>query len=295
MLDVKDRERLAPKPVTPSLILEGWEQFLIYGPGGTGKTFTAATAPEPQWWLTPGGLSELKAVYSKGFVKKHGMKEMYVTSVKEARESGQMKDNPTGYDDCCHAVDIFLEENEQLGLGVQSIIVDNATVIEEYMLNKAIMAEYHLAGAKDKTTLAREREFGIRRPHDTTWNGAQSFMDRWVNWLRELPFHLIFVAHDYESWEQEEDRRTRKLVSIKPLFVGAQRTSVPNKFSNVWYSMVSGGGRSQTWGVQPERDAIREAKTRVGGILDPNYAMDVNITDVIQRFKQHALSLEGAR
>ena len=289
----EELQPIEPEIGSPSLILTEWERIILYGPGGTGKTFTAATAPEPQWWLTPGNKDELKTMFSGEFLKKHGRKEFSITSVKEDRVKGQVIDNPPGYDRCCLAVDGFLEWNERKGIGTQSIIVDNATVLEEYMMSKAIFAEYMLASNVEKTVLKAERDFGIRRPHDTTYGGAQSFMDRWVSLLRELPFHLIFIAHDYEvSVPIYEGSREKVLKSVRPLFVGVQRTSIPNKFSSVWYSMVSGGGRSRTWGIQSQRDEIIDAKTRVGGIIDSTYERDPNISEIIGQFRAHAVSLE---
>ena len=282
-----------PEVADPESILGQRESVLLYGKGGTGKTFTAATAPEPQWWLTPGSKNEIKTVFSPAFIEKHGRRQHFITSVREDRESGQMLDNPAGYDRCCMALDAFLEWNEKGGFGVQTIIIDNATRIEEYMMNKAIMAE-HVMASSANTVLKMEREYGIRKPHDSTYGGAQSFMDRWVNWLIELPFHIVFVAHDHEEWAQDGPRGSRKLLAVKPLFVGKQRTDVPNKFDNVWYTTVKGGGRSQTWGVQPERDAVIDAKTRVGGILEPDYERDVDISDVLDKFAQHAKSLIDA-
>lgn len=281
-----------PELATPKSILGEYERILLYGITGSGKSFTAATAPEPHWWITPGGKNEVKTVYSPRFLKKHGRKEFFITSIKEDREAGQMMDNPSGYDRCCDAVDGFLEWNQKVGAGVKTIIVDNATVLEEFMMNKAIFAEYMLASSPDKTVLSNERKYGIRKPHDSTYGGAQSFMDRWANWLKELPFHLVFVAHERQEWEQDEGKgRRRVLKSILPEFVGKQRTSIPNYFDNVWYASVMGGGRSQTWGIQTERSEIVLAKTRVGGILEPDYEQDPNIGEIIERFAAHAHNL----
>ena len=293
MNDAAEDQIIIPERGEPSLILTEYERILLYGPGGTGKTFTAATAPEPHWWLTPANKGEAKTMYSEDFLEKHGRKEYFITSVKEARVKGQVIDNPPGYDRCCLAVDGFLETNEKEGWGVKTIIVDNATRLEEYMMSKAIFAEYMLASSKEKTVLKAERDYGIRKPHDSTYGGAQSFMDRWVNWLMELPFHLVFIAHDYEvSVPIYEGARERVLKSVRPLFVGVQRTSVPNKFDSVWYSMVSGGGRSRTWGIQSQRDEIIDAKTRIGGIIDSTYERDPNISEIIGQFRAHAVSLE---
>lgn len=292
MADSNSRELPQPEPATPTSVLTEYEHILLYGPGGTGKTFTAGTAPEPQWWLTPGGKNELKTVFSPDFIAKHGKKEIHVTSVREERERGQVIDNPPGYDYCCDAVDGFLEWNDKNGMGVKTIVVDNATILEEYMMSKAIFAEYMLASNKDKTVLKQEREFGIRRPHDSTYGGAQSFMDRFVNWLHELPFHIVFVAHSYETYQTDEGRGQKKLLSVQPLFVGAQRTAVPNKFDNVWYASVMGGGRSTTFGIQPQRDEVVLAKSRVGGILDRTYERDPDITEIVKQYQAHAESLE---
>ena len=291
-----DLSTMYPEQADPSKILGQHELILLYGPGGTGKTHTLLTAPKPLWILTPGGRNEVKPMFGPSFIKKHGKiwKDVHITQVRESREKGQMTDNPTGYDQCCDAVDAFLEWNDKNGIGTATIAVDNATRIEEYMMNKAIMAEYHLASTKEKTTLARERAFGIRRPGDNTYGGAQSFMDRWVNWLAELPFHLVFVAHDYRTYDKVgENSREKTLKSVEPLFVGAQRTSVPNKFDNVWYALTQGGGRSQTWSVQTVRDETYYAKTRVGGIFS-EYVRDPNLTEMIGELSQHAKELEAA-
>lgn len=281
---------IEPIAATPEVVLGEWERILLYGPSGVGKSFTAGTAPEPQWWLTPGGKNEAKTIFSPDFIKKHGKKEAFITSVTEDRKKGQFLDNPNGYDRCCHAVDSFLDWNEQKGAGVQTIIVDNATILEEFMMNKAIMAEYHMAGTTSKTVLAQERAYGIRKPHDSTYGGAQSLMDQWINWLRELPFHLVFIAHHYEVSEQISGTRERRVVSVRPLFVGQQRISVPNKFDNVWYGKVSGGGRSRVYGFQTQRNEIIEARSRVS-LLDALQERDVDISEFITRAKEHAQSI----
>lgn len=283
-----------PEVARPSEVLGVHEQFLLHGRSGTGKTETAASAPEPQWWLTPGGRNELKTAFSPGFIQRKGRRNIFVTAVKEDREKGQMTDNPSGYDRCCDAVDSFLYWNQKEGAGVKTIVIDNATILEEYMMNKAIMAEYILASSKDKTVLNAERNFGIRKPHDSTWGGAQSFMDRFTNWLKELPFHLVFIAHSYESWEQQDEGkggRKRILKGVAPLFVGAQRVSIMNKFDNVFYHYVQGGGRSLTFGAQTIRDEIVDAKIRVGGLW-PEYVGNPNLSDIIESFKDHARQLE---
>lgn len=282
--------RELPKPVlaTPDVIFDDNEKVILYGPFGVGKTFCALTAPGPIWFLGIGGKNELKTMYSDDFKEKHGEKEVHITWVTEDRQShGQMTDNPNGFDRVCDAIDGFLEWNEEAGLGVRTIIVDNATWLEHYMLNKAIAAEYHI-GSSDvsKSVLKREREYGIRKPHDSTWGGAQSLMDNIVRWLFELPFNIVFVAHEYRTYTQIQGSRERRLVSIEPLFVGKQRTEIPNLFDNVWYQKKSGGGRNPTFNTQTSGDNIIAAKTRVGGPLQFE-ERDLDLTKAFEKLSHH--------
>lgn len=292
-LQVEERE--LPKPVlaTPEAVFaEGNEKSLIYGGSGVGKTFTALTAPDPIWFLGIGGPNELKTHFGKDFMRKHGRREVHTTWVKEDREEhGQMSDNPNGFDLVCDAIDGFIEWDQASGVGVQTIVVDNATYLEHYIMNKAIAAEYSMSSKVDKAVLTREREYGIRKPHDSTYGGAQSLMDNIVRWLFELPYNIVFVAHEYLTTEQIEGTRERRLVSREPLFVGKQRTTIPNLFDNVWWCYASGGGRSRQFRVQTIADEKTVAKTRVGGVLsDPE--TDLNLTDAFNELQQYARSLE---
>lgn len=281
-----------PSLADPDDILSGNEKFLIYGAPKTGKTFLSLTAPEPIWFLGVGGKNELKTLYSRPFIEEHGRKEVHITAVSEDfDEQGQMSDNPNGFDRVCDAIDGFLEWNEGSGVGIKTIIVDNATVLEYYMLNKAIAAEYVIGGKDvEKSVLKREREHGIRKPHDSTWGGAQSLMDRITRWLFELPFNVVLVAHEYPTYVQVKGTRDLKLQSIEPLFVGKQRTQIPNAFDNVWRMRTIGGGRSQQFECQTVGDEIVSAGTRVGGILE-HTERNLNLTEVIEEFKQYPKSL----
>lgn len=282
--------------MTPGLILGEQEKFLLYGDYGTGKTFAALTAPEPIYALGVGGTNEFKTVYSKQFIEKVGRREIFFDAVKETRgEFGAITDNPDGLDNVKSVVEAAVERDIKEGLGIQSIVVDNATVLEDYMMNKAIAAEFAIMGGGDKAVLVREREWGIRKPQDTTWNGAMSLMSQFSSWLFELPYHIILVCHERKEFTKDDGGkgRSQKLIGVGPIFVGQQRTLIPNKFDNVWRMTVSGGGRSKQFQAQTVGDAIVAAKVRVGGFLDPNAERDINLTDVIAQFKQHAASLEA--
>lgn len=118
-------------------------------------------------------------------------------------------------------------------------------------------------------------------------------MESIVRWLFELPFHIVLVAHEYQTFIQKDNSRERQLIGVAPLFVGQQRIMIANAFDNVWRTTTGGGGRNQQFNIQTVGDEIVSAKTRVGGILHAQ-ERNLSLTDVINSFKEHASSLTEA-
>lgn len=258
--------------LTPEAVLGQNEQFLLYGEPGTGKTELALTAPGPIYYLCVGPENELKTRYSKHFLTrqegKHADKVVYFDSVRETLgKRGAITDNPTGLDEAGDTLDNALQSFEKgEHEPPKTIVIDNATILEEYQMNKAMIAGHELATDTEKTALARYRKFGIIKPGDSDYGGAQSLMAKWVSWIMGLPYHLVFVAHEYTEYTGTRDKK--KVESRKPLFVGQQRTSIAGKFDNVWRLYTSGTGRSQQFHVRTIKNETDAAKTRVGGVLD---------------------------
>lgn len=282
-----------PTLMTPENILKkGNEKILIYGAFGTGKTHLALTSPGPIWVLGVGGDNEFKTRYSVPFRKKVGHRVIYFDhAIEERTDRGMINDNPTGYDAACDRLDEFLVWNREGGYGVATIIVDNATMLNHYAMNKAIAAEFFLGGAKgaDKATLVKEKEWGIRKPHDSTWDGGKSLIIKFITYCFELPFNFVFIAHERIDYEGAGDNsRAKKAKDIMPDLIGQHRTQIPNMFDNVWRNTVGGGGRNRVFGTQTVGDEKVYAKTRLSGILDPNEERDLNITEVLQKFADYS-------
>lgn len=288
-----------PTPISPEIIGER-EKFLIYGAPKRGKTFLALTSPEPIYMLCVGGDNEVKTYFGEDFQKKHGKKDLSIDAVKEnVDKMGRVKE-PSGFDDVCRALDDALELDakeefpSQTGT-FETLIIDNATVMQEFQMNKTI----HIANTArdpDKTgysTWEAYTKHGILTPFDSDWGGAQSLMQDWVSWMFNLDKNIIFIAHEYEVTRTSRATQVQEIVGIRPLFVGKQRTRIANAFDNVW-RMTKNAQKYEARTTPGGEIADLIAGTRLGGIV-PNDYQDPNISKTIKKFKEQAIKVGGKK
>jgi hypothetical protein len=276
-------------PISPSIIGER-EKFLIYGEPGTGKTFDALTAPAPIFFLAVGGSNEAKTYYSKQFQKKHGKKEIFISVAEESTDASGKFDQAQGFDNACRLMDEALEEDDKGTTQFATIVIDNATVLEEYQMNKVIEVSHSGVASKGRdtsqTTYQKYQDSGILTPFDSDWGAAQSLMAKYLSWLFRLDKHIVLVAHEYQDTTTNRATQSREITGIKPLFVGNQRGRVANMFDNVWRKTKS--GQLYVARTEPlDRPFPVIAKTRIGGIIPADYS-NVDLTDVIDQFQEHA-------
>lgn len=286
--------------LTPESVLGQKEQILLYGEPKTGKTEMAFTAPAPIYYMCIGPENEMKTRYSQHFLTRedgiHAHKKVYFDTVLETYGvRGQITDNPTGFDEVCTKLDKALLSFEKGDVETpQTIVFDNATVLEQYQMNKAMIAGYELAGSKEKTALKRLRDYGIIKPGDTDWGAAQSLMSQFIAaYSLRSKFHIIFIAHEYKEFAKKgtsDNSREREMVGVYPLFVGQQRIHLTHAFDNVWRTTISGGGKTANYFCQTVGDEIVVAGTRVGGVI-PAQSVDLNLTKVIEKFKSYPIDL----
>ncbi len=285
-----------PVPLT-SEIIGRREKFLLYGAPKRGKTFCALTAPGPIYFLAIGGPNEAKTYFSKDFQDKHGKKEILIDfAVEKVDKMGRCAE-PEGFDHACTLLDEALELDDQGKMetstgGFETLIVDNATVLEEFQMNKVI----HIADtnrnpdASGASTHETFMEHGILKPFDSDWGAAQGLMQNWYSWLFKLDKHIVFIAHEYLNTSANRKTQSSDIIGILPLFVGQQRGRIANAFDNVWHFTKQGQMYlARTTPVDKPVDII--AGTRLGGII-PNDYPNPDLTKTIQKFKAHAEKIE---
>lgn len=277
-----------PHPVDGSIVGER-EKFLIYGGFGTGKTFASGTMPGQVYHLVFGGPNELKTLRSPDFMGMYpdAAGKHHFDYVKENLGARGIFQAANAYDWACDRLDEALLAEEKGDFKFDSLVLDGATGLRSFGMNKAIEITSDMAASQQKTALQRLKNHGIIIAGDNDWGAEQSLTMKFLNWVFELDKHLLIITHE---WRQEKhDRKTREstIVQVSPLFTGKHRVDVPAMFDNVWRFTVSGGERSRVFEVQTVGDDVVDAKTRYGGLLSA-VERNINFTDAIEAFKTHS-------
>jgi len=294
---VHKRSKESKMPKLTSEIIGEREKFLLYGAPKRGKTFCALTAPGPIFFLAIGGPNEAKTYYSEDFQKKHGKKDIYIESALEDVDKHGRCKTPKGFDHACNLLDEVLEKDDQGKLdtetgGFETLIVDNATVLEEFQMNKVIyISDLTRSGdTSGDSTQAKLKKHGILKPADSDWGGAQSLMQNWYSWLFKLDKHIVFIAHEYYLTVPNRATQSQDIIGIQPLFVGKQRGRIANAFDNVWHFTFD-HALYQARTVPTEKPVEIIAGTRLGGVISNDYA-NPDLSNTIAKFKAHAEKIE---
>jgi len=281
-----------PRPTIQPLttdILEDNEKFLLYGEPGMGKTFCALTLPEPIFFLAIGGPNEAKTYFSKDFQDKYGKKEIHIGVAQEKTGKMGRVDTPEGFDNACRLLDDAFEMDAKGQMQFNSIIIDNATVLSEYQMYKAVYWDYGQKDPKkqDDTTYTKYIEEGLLFPYDRDWGSTQSIMRKFVSWLFRMEKHIAFIAHEHKTEVKDRKSQTSTTTALKPLFIGKDRDQVANAFDNVWQFSRNGQQYVARTTAQGQNPRII-AKSRIGGLIRDNYA-NPDLSEAIKKYKEHAM------
>jgi hypothetical protein len=256
-----------------SSILGQSERIILYGDPGNSKTWTSATAPGPLYYLVTGGVGELKTLVSPGFKKFCEEKQIDQPEIRydlideEYGKRGRIK-SASALFAIEKALDAAFEADATGEFQFQTLVIDNCSSLIEYQLNLAV--EFNQARKRGKSqhaTMKHYDEFGVLIPADNDWGVAQGFMDQLLAWVKPLEKHVIFTAHEYVQSKRDRASGQEQIISVRPAFIGKQRTNLPRAFDNVWRMSLHGGGKGIYSSMQTIRDEQVLAKTRVNGVL----------------------------
>jgi len=275
-----------PRLLDDSIIGEH-EKFLFYGPPGSGKTFSSLTGPPPTYCIVFGGANELKTGRSIDFRKKYPELEgqIYFDQTTEPLgERGHFVE-ASAYDEACDLLDAALAAEEKGDFQFNTLVIDSATGLRRYAMNKAMEVNYHRATNKGNTALKRLRDANIIIPGDNDYMSEMSLTMQFFEWVFNLPKNVVVVTHEYQVKKYDRAKGESFVTGRMPLFTGNHREYMPAVFDNVWHFSPVPTGKSIISRAQTVGDDTTYAKTRMGGVL-AQYERDVNIRDIIARFRK---------
>jgi len=266
-------------------IIGKYENFLLYGEGGTGKTFASGTMPAPVYHLIAGSRGELVTLRSPDFLKMHPkiFDEQYYDVIFETVGKRGIFVQADAYDLACDTLDNAMAEDAKGDMPFKSIVID-ATGLAEFAMNKSIEITYETAGSKEKTALKKLIDSNIIVPSDQDYKGEQSLMTKYVAWALRMDKHVCVITHEWREEHTDRKTRVKTLTNVRPQFTGKNRKEIPRLFSNVWRFTTSGKGEGQVYEVQTVRDEIIYAKTRFGGLLS-GQLRNVDLSVIVEKYK----------
>ena len=241
----------------------------------------------PTYTIVFGGANELKTARSLDFRNKYPELEgqlFFDHTVEELGIRGHFV-AATAYDQACDLIDEALKQERKGDFQFNTLVIDSATGLRRFAMNKAMEVNYERAGAKDKTALERYRQHNIIIPGDNDYMSEMSLTMQFMEWVFNLDKNVVVVTHEHLTKKFNRASREVVIEAVKPLFTGNHREYLPAVFDNVWHVMPIPTGRGGIVGeAQLVGDDKTYAKTRMGGVLGATLR-DPNLRDVIAKFR----------
>jgi len=255
-------------------------KIILFGPYGGGKTTLAFTAPKPIYAVIIGGADELEALDAGYYRSIRDTSEIYVDIVTEKTDAWGLFPEATGWKELRDVLNTAIAKDEDPNdpFHFETLIIDNVTQLKRLQNNRVIEFVNLNATNKTKTALTRLQKDGIQKLADSDYGLQMSLMSQLADFLHGLKKNVVLVAHEYIEKEQEKGSRTQRIRNIYPNFTGANRQSIPNRFSNCFYCITEGG----KYEILTEPDDKIQARTRKGARLAPRI-LNPDLTQIIEQ------------
>lgn len=230
-------------------------QILWWGPPKSGKTVAAHTFPRTRTLDFDRGMQSVMWGIRSGYIDKDPEDVVYRTIQEERTEDLFEASWPDfALDRATDTFDEWMNESDQW----DTLIVDSATMLSEYCINKALyQLDKHMDGFTE--SVQRSKSLGFRVMGRQDWQPAMSLFEDFINMVRGIDKHLIVIAHEYEE-TNEEGRVTGKY----PLLIGQLRQRVPKDFDEVYFQNVEGTKKTPKYITQTQEDNKHIAGSRLG-------------------------------
>ncbi len=239
-----------------STMIPGQSRFtMLWGPPGGGKTVLAHQWPRTRTLDLDQGMDSVAWAIREGIIKGKKLEEIVYATITEAKRKGRRIKSASALDMCTDKLDEWLKEKDEW----DTIVVDSATALNDYVINAALEANAALGLSKSRE---QGREVGMRVMRRQDWGSGMGMFTDFIDWLKSSDFAdklIVITAHEYETTDDEGT-----LLSVDPLLIGQLRQRVGKDFGEIYYVRVKGTKAKRKHMIQTAADSLRNCKSRIG-------------------------------
>jgi len=251
--------------------------ILLYGGGGTGKTWFCGTAGDRTLIINISlGILTLQ---SPLFRQKVGSNPIIHTITEDL-----IPDEPRGFDAVKDALNYYTKNypNE-----FDVIVIDDVTELRRLAMNKALQMNAELGNSK---SLSHSRKYNEQvvaiQDYGQEMNLTEGAIRNLVTVSKELNKHLIVVAHERITYNKATQIGGIETVhKIAPGFTGkAFPDETTGIFDFVWHTEAEGSGANISYVIRTAGDNALIAKSRGNGLFKTK-EVGLTFPEVIKRIK----------
>lgn len=210
---------------------------LVYGPSGTGKTFSLRSARKPLFVdsFDPGGSVVLADLIAAG------------QAIVRAEFENEDPKHPSAF----AKWDSSLDAIEQSGLMAKfgTYVIDSATTWGQAALNLVLQKAGRAGGT----------------PQQNDWYPQMTLMEAGIRRVFKFPCDIIFICHN----DTQKDEIVGKITRA-PMLTGKSKIRIPLLFSEVYYSDTKRTSKGTEYVWQLQSDNTNQAKSRLCGLARKN-------------------------
>ena len=244
---------------------ESGKRIAIVGPSGAGKTWLAATWPNPAFLDTDRNISTLKQAEWRKYAGVTDRKQIIVAYASDPTDTrGLLKGEPTGFWQVMDKLNEWGERSD-----IDTIVIDSMTALSRLARNLGMF----LSGKDNRSQTQKEaNRYGVPLLTQADFGAEMSVMEQLLDQVPMLEGKtIIFNCH-----VKIERNTNGGIISYAPLITGdSHRAQFGRWFNEVWWLDTQGQGDKARRVLQTRQDNMKPfVKTTMGlpmEITNPTY------------------------
>lgn len=229
------------------------KRIAVIGEGGSGKTWLAATAPNPAFIDTDYNIQTLRQESFKVYAKRHGVEidptKLRVVQVKDpTNPKTGLFTRAEGMWKIFDALNIFNDDPN-----VETIVFDTLTTLKVMAMHVGLELTGN-DGRSETLKEAKQDKNKVPLLTQADFGAEMNVIEQLMNQLPDIKKRIIMNCHI-----KQEKNKQGGIVAYMPLITGDQhRQQFGSWFNEVWWLDVRGQGVNRKRYIVTQQDAVRK-------------------------------------